>query len=70
MFKYCIYKSSIINQITPTFAKIKGTFGGLKDIYNVEKSILFSQLLELKMHLKKLSNNHTAITMQLKIKLV
>ena len=33
---------ALFDQITPTFAKVKGHFDSLKDKYNAEKSILIS----------------------------
>ena len=59
----------LFHQVTPTFAKVKGHFGSLKDKFNAEKSILVSQLVEHKKHLKKLCSSHMVITMQLKNKL-
>ena len=59
---------ALFHQITPTFAKVKGHFGSLKDKYNAEKSILISQLVEHKKHLKKLCSSHMVITTQLKNK--
>ena len=56
----------LFHQITPTFAKVKGHFGSMKDKYNSEKFILISQLVEHKKHLKKLCSRHIVITMQLK----
>ena len=57
---------ALFHQITPTLGKVKGYFASLKDKYNAEKSILFSQLVEHKNHLKKLYSIHIVITTQLK----
>ena len=56
-FKYGFINQALFYQITPTFAKVKGHIGGLKDKYNAEKSILVSQLVEHKKHLKKLRSS-------------
>ena len=47
---------ALFDQITPTFAKVKGHFGSLKDKYSAEKSILISLLVEHEEHLKKLDS--------------
>ena len=53
---------ALFHQIGPTFASVKGHFGSLKDKYNGEESILISQLVEHKKHLKKLCSSHMVIT--------
>ena len=67
--KYCIFRvlyMIIIFALSlvkfSRFAKVKGHFGSLKDKYNAEKSILISQLVEHKKHLKKLCSSHLVIT--------
>ena len=67
-FKYGFINQALFYQITPTFAKVKGHFGSLKDKYNAEKSILVSQLVDHKKHLKKLCISRMVITTELKNK--